>query len=99
MGIRFSSTSMSDSAVVVLCLALAGVGCRTTPPVPAEAPRAGVSALQDDFWKRLQAVCGKAFKGSMTEGNASDSTLRRAALIMHVRECAPAEIRIPFHAG
>jgi hypothetical protein len=83
---------MSDSAVVVLCLVLAGVACRPTLRAPADTPH-------DEFWARLEAVCGKAYKGSMTEGNASDSTLRRAALVMHVRECAPTEIRIPFHAG
>jgi hypothetical protein len=90
---------MSDSAVVVLCLALAAFACRSTSPAPAEAPRAAMTAPQDEFWARLQSICGKAYKGSMTEGNASDSTLRRAALVMHVRECTPTETRIPFHAG
>lgn len=69
-------------------------GCRAVPAVQAEP-----AAPQDAFWARLQAVCGQAFQGRLTEGNASDSTFRRERLVMHVRRCSATEIRIPFHAG
>ncbi|MEX2154907.1 MAG: hypothetical protein WD825_16310 [Gemmatimonadaceae bacterium] len=54
---------------------------------------------RDGFWSRMQALCGHAFGGRVTEGSPADSALRRAALVMHVRSCAPTEIRIAFHAG
>lgn len=53
---------------------------------------------QEAFWTRLQSLCGRAFRGRLVEGNESDSTFRRAELVMHVRSCSPSEVRIPFHA-
>lgn len=60
----------------------------------------GTSALpsgQAAFWKQLETLCGRAYRGRLSEGNASDSTMRSATLVMHVRECSADEIRIPFH--
>lgn len=67
------------------------LGCHRVRPRPA-------ATTQDVFWSRLQSLCGQAFAGRMTEGSPGDSIMRRAALVMHVRNCAPGEIRIPFHA-
>ena len=75
----------STALLVALCLA----ACASTP----EAPR-------DAFWDRLQSLCGKAYRGKVVEGTAaSDEAFRNAELVMHVRECTPDAIRIPFHAG
>lgn len=52
---------------------------------------------QREFLAALRSLCDRAFQGTLTEGNASDSTMRRATLIMHVRDCTAAEVRIPFH--
>jgi hypothetical protein len=68
------------------------------PASPADAAVAPLPAPQEAFWAELRRLCGRAFAGRLVAGNASDSTFARAALVMHVRECAPAEIRIPFHA-
>lgn len=74
-------------------------GACATRPASGTAADASIAAnAQDLFWARLQALCGKAYAGRLTEGNASDSTFRQAALVMHVRRCTPGEIRIPFHA-
>jgi len=55
---------------------------------------------QDVFWTELQALCGKAYGGTLTEGTApGDSTFANNELIMHVRECAESEVRVPFHVG
>jgi len=91
----------------IAAITVAALACQT--PAPADQPATvaastsaivpeGVAGSQDAFWNHLQRVCGQAFRGRLTEGNASDSTFRRAVLIMHVRQCAPTEIRIPFHA-
>ena len=64
----------------------------------APAPLSG--SPQDAFWSALQSLCGKAYRGTVVEGTApSDAAFRDADLVMHVRECAPGEVRIPFHAG
>lgn len=52
---------------------------------------------QREFLAGLRSLCGRAFEGRLVEGNASDSTMRTARLVMHVRDCAADEVRIPFH--
>jgi hypothetical protein len=79
-----------------LALILVAAGCRAAPS-PAREAAVAVTA-QDAFWARLQAQCGRAYRGRLTEGNATDSAFRRAELVMHVRQCSATEIRIPFHA-
>lgn len=76
-----------------LLFALASAGCGTLEPVSAPA------APQDTFWAQLQSLCGQAYGGTLVEGNASDDKFRNAELVMHVRQCSAAEVRIPFHAG
>lgn len=57
-------------------------------------------APQEEFWGRLQALCGQAFEGRVVEGTApSDAALAEQRLVMHVSRCGPDEIRIPFHVG
>lgn len=85
---------------VLLAMALVGcctLGCRSNPD-PQPRPIAAV-APQDSFWASLQALCGRAFSGQMTEGSPSDSAFRSAELTMQVRACTPTEVRIPFHVG
>lgn len=53
-----------------------------------------------ELWRALQPLCGKAFEGRLTEGTEpSDAAIGKERLVMHVRQCAPEEIRIPFHVG
>jgi hypothetical protein len=62
---------------------------------------AGVPAPQpaDAFMARLQALCGKAFAGRLVTADPADEAMARQPLVMHVRECRPGEVRIPFHVG
>jgi hypothetical protein len=53
----------------------------------------------DAFWTRLEALCGGAFAGKVVEAPAGDTTFADKRLVMHVRECTPSRIRIPFHVG
>lgn len=60
----------------------------------------GAADPPDPFWTALRALCGKAFEGRVVEGTEpSDEAFRKERLVMHVRTCDPAEVRIPFHAG
>lgn len=55
---------------------------------------------QEQFWRQLQALCGKAFAGKVVEStSATDAQFADRLLVMHVRSCSADEIRIPFHVG
>ena len=70
----------------MLCLA----GCATTP----------AASPQDAFFARITALCGKAFEGRVTSPAVeADASFAGKRLVMHVRECTPNEVRIPFHVG
>lgn len=58
-----------------------------------------VEAPQDAFLARLGALCGKAFAGRVVSTDAADRAMAEQPLVMHVRHCAPGEVRIPFHVG
>jgi hypothetical protein len=81
-----------------LGLTLALASCQAASHRAPESASAVAMAPQEAFWAELSGLCGRAFRGTLTEGNASDSSFRRAALVMHVRQCSASEIRIPFHA-
>jgi hypothetical protein len=67
--------------------ALKGPGARTRKP-------------GDELWTALQALCGKAFEGRLVEGTEpGDKAMEGQRMVMHVRSCSAAEIRIPFHVG
>jgi hypothetical protein len=54
---------------------------------------------QQVFWSSLQELCGRSFTGRLIEAPAGDQTFADQALVMHVRECRPGQILIPFHVG
>jgi len=62
-------------------------------------PSVATTSEQHAFFDRLTAHCGQAFAGSVTAGNAADSTFSTKKLIMHVRECSDSVLKIPFHVG
>ena len=53
----------------------------------------------DAFMARLQSLCGQAFEGRVVTGDPADADMRSQRLVMHVRECSAAEVKIPFHVG
>lgn len=75
---------------LLLLLPLLTAGCATTiePPRPQQA-----------FFAALQGLCGRAFEGRLVTSDAADRDMASQPLVMHVRECTPGEIRIPFHVG
>ena len=67
---------------------LATAGCTTTP---VRAP---------DFFTSLSALCGKAYEGRIVSPPvAADASFAGKRLMMHVRDCSPDTIRIPFHVA
>ncbi|WP_420128713.1 hypothetical protein [Longimicrobium sp.] len=77
--------------LIIFCAALAG--CR------ASLPAARAAGEQDAFWASLQRMCGQAYAGTVVNPTAADTGFVGKTLVMHVRQCAPGEIRIPFHVG
>ena len=65
-------------------------GCASIPePAPA-----------DRFFAALSSLCGRAFAGRVTSPDSeADRAFAAERLIMHVRDCGPDRIRIPFHVG
>jgi len=58
------------------------------------------SAPPSDTFDRLPALCGKAFEGRIVSPPVpADASFTGKRLVMHVRECSPKQIRIPFHVG
>ena len=65
-------------------------GCAT---VPAAAPA-------DQFFDRILGLCGKAYEGRVVSPAVeADRAFAGQRLVMHVRDCSPERIRIPFHVG
>lgn len=55
----------------------------------------------DAFMAALSRHCGLAYAGRIVanEPPAASDPFAGKALVMHVRDCAPNEIRMPFHVG
>lgn len=51
------------------------------------------------FWDNLQGMCGQAFAGGLVESVPPDPSFEGQPMVMHVRECDLAEVRIPFFVG
>ena len=60
---------------------------------------AGTAPVQNDFLARLNALCGQRFEGRVVTTDTADAKFASERLIMHVRDCSPDEVRIPFAVG
>lgn len=54
---------------------------------------------QDAFLDRLRGHCGKAYEGRVVSTDAADAQMAGSRLVMHVADCSPDRVRIPFHVG
>lgn len=85
------------TSALLLCLALA--------PAFAVVPTKAVIAPAEAFLAALAEHCGKAYAGYLVANEpaaaagAPPDPFEGKALVMHVRECTPGEIRVPFHVG
>lgn len=81
--------TLSAITLAALMSACASNNTRTSEPV-------------DVFFERIAAHCGKAYGGRIIDdapASLDDNAFAGKALVMHVRECTPTELRIPFHVG
>lgn len=88
----------------LLLLGLLAAACGGEPPSADPEPEPPVPALfasaeQTAFWNALEAMCGQAFGGTLTENEPPSTDFEGQALVMHVRECSDEEIRVPFFVG
>jgi hypothetical protein len=84
------------SGIVTRGVCCLGLLVATACEPAAESPPATVDP-QEVFWTALTALCGQAFEGSVQDPQPQDTAFAGRTLVMHVRECAQDEIRIPFH--
>ncbi|MEG3158371.1 hypothetical protein ACKVMH_10875 [Lysobacter zhanggongensis] len=104
-------TLNAPRALLAATLAVALSACSPNPAAPDPAgstasadasPDAPAATAQDAFLDRLGALCGQAFAGTIAANEPPSTTpdaFEGKPLVMHVRECSDAEIRIPFHVG
>jgi hypothetical protein len=89
----------------VLTLAFAAAACapEAPPQTSAETPAAQqeevAQAPADVFLARLNALCGQRFEGKVVTSDPLDANFANSRLLMHVRDCSPSGVRIPFHVG
>ncbi|WP_309627576.1 hypothetical protein [Brevundimonas sp.] len=85
---------MSDARRVKSALIVAAAvmlsGCATA---------SSSSGPQDVFMTRLNALCGQRFEGRVVTTDAADADFANSRLVMHVRDCSPTEVGIPFAVG
>ncbi|MDQ3618284.1 MAG: hypothetical protein M3374_06175 [Pseudomonadota bacterium] len=72
----------------VLALLTAAPAVAHDPPDP-----------QQQWWNRISALCGNAYAGIQELAPEGDTSFVDKALVMHVRDCTPQRIRIPFVVG
>ncbi|MGP1351769.1 MAG: hypothetical protein ACTS1Z_00460 [Parasphingopyxis sp.] len=79
--------------------ALAVLAACSSSPESEGTPLEGDPDPQVEFLERLSELCGQAFAGELVSDNEADADIAGQPLVMHVAECAPDQIRIPFHVG
>ncbi len=84
----------------LLCWLILASACSSAP---AEDQPGAQDAVETDpqltFWASLEDLCGQAFEGSVVENVPDDGSFEGQRIVMHVRSCDLAEIRIPFFVG
>lgn len=95
---------LASSLLLAACSAPQAPSAPAAEPAgaPAEEPVAAAVAPADAFLAAIDGHCGQAFAGRVLvdePAQPDESAFAGKALVMHVRECGTAEIRIPFHVG
>lgn len=69
--------------------------------VPGGAVTPSSAAAADAFLAALASHCGQSFAGRVLvdEPATPDNPFAGKPLVMHVRDCGPGEVRVPFHVG
>lgn len=86
---------MKRFAPAAAALVLAACSQAADAP-PADAVPANA---HDAFFANLSELCGQRFEGRVTTNDAADADFASTRLLMHVRDCSPEQVRIPFWVG
>lgn len=87
------------SILAVSACALVAAGATASAASPQSEPQPGPSQAQTRFMAHLNALCGQRFEGRVVTTDPADAAFADARLLMHVRDCAEDEVRIPFWVG
>lgn len=88
------TTRRAGPASVLAALALLACGSGAERE---EATLIAMSA-QDQFWAAMQRQCGRAYPGRLVlEPPGDDMLTGTEELVVHWRECADSQMRVPFH--
>lgn len=82
--------------------AVAPAAAAPSPVAESTAPAAAATQPADIFLGNLRALCGQAFAGRIVANEPPSTTpdpFEGKQLVMHVRECADAQVKVPFHVG
>lgn len=96
---------MRAAAVLAAAIAVgsfvAACGGEASAPPPAPDPGSPATQPADEFLARIAEHCGQAFAGRVAVDRpaAVDDPFAGKQLVMHVRDCAEGEIKVPFHVG
>lgn len=83
---------MSPKPIAAIAAALLAASCATVP--------AASNDPQRQFFDNVLAMCGKTLTGRIASPpSAADADFAGKEMVMHVRDCSPNQIRIPFRVG
>lgn len=94
MKLSHSIITTSIATLTPLVTLFASVAAMAGEPAPL-----GSIASHDAFFANIHKLCGQAFAGKVTLDNAPGDGFTNKKLIMHVRQCQPNQLHIPFHVG
>jgi hypothetical protein len=93
-------TKRAPALVVALLLFLPACAADSPPPQGDDAARpAELASEQAAFWAALQAHCGNAYRGRVSDATAYYASATAGDAVMHFMDCADDRIHIPFHLG
>jgi len=87
-----------QTALLSLALMLSGTSIGTAQAADEPAQPAGQTFVQKEFMQAFQPYCGQAFAARIVEDN-QPSPAWDHPLVVHVRDCEDAVIRMPLHVG
>lgn len=94
---------MNKRLIGAAFLALAGTACVSSQPSRQGTGPAETSANEQQiFWSNLLTLCGNAYEGKIGSNQgagAGPDPFEGKTIVMHVRNCSEAEIRVPLHVG
>lgn len=97
----FAGSAYAAVGVATIDAGAPGEAPAKTASAPIATGPALDAATRDAFLKQLREHCGKAYAGRVVADTppSADNPFAGKTLVMHVRECDLASLRIPFHVG